>query len=453
MANTRHCNQCGRNKPGSHFAGYDRIPTNVRVEHAIEKIYICNECLNEPHRPRAIREAAGLVQPRRKRAVEVEHIAPGTGLSAKAKRAHAHTSPAWMQTIIPELRPQPRRKGVQHMTNAASPPIVDANASESQYPNVLPPGSTFIPVGFEKGPETGLIIRLDASDPLIPVEAPCFNCSQIEGRQVYHPHWEFFRDRSRVRHIRGSCRKTHRYGPEKRDKIASTARQEREMQIAEGRRMSLEEEDQLRDAVEAAVNQQPLVDMVILDDVTATVSATIPLQVDIPHDLRVLMPEGWQAFFSNQPYLDFKSDPIGITELHRVGLWLITQLHEALVSHAKWRQLGKEYDELHAKYDALVKEGRGTGAYVSELEAQLAERESKMERQIGSLEAKLHQAVDDLARKDQELAQERELHAVDLDMLRLTDESNNNLAGLLKKAEELLRPLLGGRSLAEALDK
>ena len=71
------------------------------------------------------------------------------------------------------------------------------------------------------------------------------------------------------------------------------------------------------------------------------------------------------------------------------------------------------------------------------LEAEAALKNSPLAAQLATLQAEYDQLK---AKAD-----------LDHDTLVLTEESNENLAAQLKKAEELLRPILGKRSLAQMI--
>lgn len=447
MAHPRHCSHCHRNRPDRNFSGYDKIPKRLRVEHNIDNVYVCNECLGQSHRPRAIREAAGLAMPRRQSASTEKRPDPPayhSGLSGKEKRQikqqQCTVRPPATSAVKPHIessQPRERSSGEANVTISSTPSTSGhmTTGANDQYPNVLPVGATFIPKGFERGKMTGLVIRMDA-DPKIPCESPCLNCSAIQGKEIWHPHWDFYRDKNRRAHIRSSCVKTHHMKKSARDAILSTASQEHARQIEEGRRAQFVEAEELRNGSEEA--PAPHTTESARESQSVMV---VPAQHDIPFDMHVLMPEGFQQRFGARPYLDLKDLPIQVTELHRVGMFLMTQLHEALYAHAELTKLQHRHADLERQIEELRRADRAVDSQLEELHAT-----------VGRLTTDLQSERDAHAHTQQQLDQEKEVHQLDSDMLQIAEQSNTNLTAIMQRLEDILRPLLGGRSFTDLLN-
>lgn len=475
------CSECGKQRGIKWFEGYFKIPKQDRQYYQIDQLMLCDECIALSHRPRRLRELAGVVQAKRsvpdyvKQAEADETL----GMTSKQKKV-------WRQEQKKLRQRKHIAKPTPHQPRMVAAPILAAKevgatqvsvqrevapapaAQPDAYPNVLPLGATFIPKGFVKGEHTGLIIRKDPNDPKMEPEIKCFAHSEIQGQDVYHPHWDFYRDKSRPTGCKPNCKELNRSSTETRAELAKTWREEHSIQLSEGRRMAAQEADELHAAAQAAEKDEPIATPgprdqlfplgatigsdVLLDLVEklgdpALLSARLPVNHSFLADALVTLPEGFTAGTGDPGYLDLELNPPDLAEIQRAGLFMLTQLSQVMVS---WRDL----QLLRRKYNELQGLAREADQQLERAQVVMREIESARDRfkeQATEARAALLPTQQQLQTLQAEYEQLKQKADLDHDTLVLTEESNTALSDQLKKLERVMKPFLGGRTIVQFL--
>jgi hypothetical protein len=459
----RHCQECKKNRPSSVFTAYDTVPKRIRQEYQIDHVDICNECMAKSHRPRRLREFAGVIKVRRRVIMPTAQVHDSTvGLSSREKKKRRKNERDQRKqernasaTKSTQDVPIEREVGATPVTVQVSPPQRDDRQQfEDNYPDVLPVGATFTPRGFERGSRTGRIIRKDPN-PVIPLEVRCLHHSTIAGEDVYHPHTEFHRDKHQPNGLRPSCKEAKHISIADRRRLASEASEERARQLIEGRVMAATEAALLEDAARAADRGQ---DMPAEATEQPAPTRVITDQYYVPHDVQVRLPEKFLPGLSNGT-LDLNNKPVQVSELHRVGLFLLTQLDEAIHGHEradKERQAARGWQGEVEQQDAELKRLKlANQDFVSRheedsrtIEAQ-ARRMGQQSKTIDEQAQALAAHAAEIGRLNGALQNAKEMAEISRGIAELNESELAKMRAIIEKAESSLSPFLQGKTMAQ----
>lgn len=375
------CTQCGKNSSPSRFSDYNSLSVSDRLGRSLNpKKPLCNDCINHHQRPNK-----QVVEREISRAVGEPYHGPSSKEKKEAKIMQRSSRAVQVQpysVIDTEYVP------VVHALEDHIPVPEDGN---TVYPNVLPAGSTFIPAGFARGQNTGLIIRIPEVSTTL--EARCKYHSDIAGKDVFHPCWNFAADNvNKKTGLQTWCRAAKNTSAEKRKQEKSAAALERQAQVDEGRR--------LQDLEMTAVQPEFVVEEVVDVEEPATF---------VPHDVRVIIPEGMLEGVTDKTYLNIKDKPLTFQELQRAGLWLLTQSQMAQGANVDLERLQYEFQDLQIENAKLYKSVRNMESTLSELQSEI----HSLKRQALELES-----------AQTELVQTKEMLDITSGTLRLTEQEN-----------------------------
>ena len=168
----------------------------------------------------------------------------------------------------------------------------------------------------------------------------------------------------------------------------------------------------------------------------------LPTKATFLSDVRVVIPEGFTAGTGSDGYLDIMEHPMSLAELQRTGLFLLTQLSEAMAAHRKLTDLQKKYDDL-AK---LAGEAEQQLRQAKVIYAELVNARDHWKQSYED-ERTQHRLIASAMETTQEKAK------LDHDMLVLTEAEVDRLQADLKTFETMMQPFLGGRKVAEVLQE
>lgn len=96
------------------------------------------------------------------------------------------------------------------------------------------------------------------------------------------------------------------------------------------------------------------------------IASDSPIPTKPIHDLRVIMPEGFQDGMPDG-YMDFDLNPLQLSEIQRVGLFLIEHFAESLVAHTNLQLLERKYQEERTSHGSTRRELHSLGSAMEEV--------------------------------------------------------------------------------------
>ena len=156
-------------------------------------------------------------------------------------------------------------------------------------------------------------------------------------------------------------------------------------------------------------------------------------------DLRIVIPEGFDAGTGDQDYLDFDLNPPTLAEIQRSGLYLLTQLSEGLDAHNQLRKVTLQRDKLNVELGAKYRENESLNSAYLEIEGERDRFRDLWREVVKAEKAQIQQLT-------AQVASLQESAAFDKDYLAEVERRSALL-------EQLLAALLpDGQTVEEALD-